>query len=148
MGSDPLHLTLRRASPDDAAFITNLRNALAAYFLSPVPATVERTRTMLGESQTFIAECEGHPVGTFAFYDVQFGRAEFGRFMVLPEEQGKGIGKWVLEAAIWRARGFGLRHLILTVRKDSKAAITNLYTRYGFCTILEEETHVLMRRLL
>lgn len=147
MVSKASNLTLRRASPDDAAFITGLRNTLAPYFLSPVPATVERTLTMLGESQTFIVERGSHPVGTFSFYDVRLGHAEFGRFMILLEEQGRGIAKWVLVEAIRRAREFGLRYLMLTVRRDNKQAIS-IYERHGFISILEKESHILMRRVL
>lgn len=147
MVSGASNLTLRRANPDDAAFLTGLRNTLSPYFLSPVPATVERTLTMLNESQTFIVERDSRPVGTFSFYDVRFGRAEFGRFMVLLEEQGKGIAKWVVEEAIRRACEFGLRRLILTVRRDNKQAI-GIYETHDFVVILEEESHILMGRVL
>lgn len=147
MASDPSGLRLRLANNSDAAFLVGLRNALASYFISQGPATEERTKKMLAESQTFVVEREGHSVGAFSFYDVQGGQAEFGRFMVLPEEQGKGIGEWVLAGAIWRAKGFGIRQLILTVRKDNDTAIS-LYAAHSFVPFREEEGYIIMRRVL
>jgi ribosomal protein S18 acetylase RimI-like enzyme len=147
MASDPSNLTLRLANNGDAAFLADLRNALAPYFISQGSATEELTKVLLAESQTFMVIQGFRLVGAFSFYDVQDGQAEFGRFMVLPEEQGKGIGQWVLEEAIHRAWGFGIRQLILTVRKDNDMAI-GLYAACGFSPIREEEGYVVMRRVL
>lgn len=144
---DPSSLQLRLANNSDAAFLAGLRNALASYFISQGPATLGRTLTMLGESQTFVVEQGGRSVGAFAFYNVQNGQAEFGRFMVLPSEQGKGIGRWVLEEAIRRAWGFGIRQLVLTARKANDTAI-DIYATCGFSPIQEEEGYIVMRRIL
>jgi ribosomal protein S18 acetylase RimI-like enzyme len=50
---------------------------------------------------------------------------------VAPQHRGRGIGHALMEAAISRARGLGLRQVYLSANSSSRAAI-NLYETYGF----------------
>lgn len=59
--------------------------------------------------------------------------AELGDIAVLPESRGRGLGRWLLEAALAEAARRGARTVYLEVRESNTAA-RRLYERAGFDT--------------
>lgn len=147
MESEASSLRLRRSNSDDVTFLTNLRNDLAPYFISQVAATEEKTRTLLAESRTFVAEQEGQSIGAFSLYDIRGDTAMFGRFMLLPEKQRNGLGRRMLMTALGIARSLQLRTLRLTVREGNVAAI-GLYTACGFALTQGNPEYLVMEKSL
>ena len=123
--------SVRRATLADVEFLVALRNQLAVHFLNPRPATVEKTMELLADSQTWMLELDGRRAGTFALYKFDGHAMEFGRFMIAPEYQYRGLGKLALETAIAEAKELGTKRLHLLVKDNSSAAI-HLYIRFGF----------------
>jgi len=147
MVSEVSTLRLRPAAARDVPFLVDLRNALASSFLSQFPATQAKTLRLLATSGTYIIERDGKPVGSFALYNVQGTKAEFGRFMVAPDAQGNGVGSWALERALEKVREQRIRRLELTVREDNAEAI-NLYSKHGFSPVRRGPGYAVMRRSL
>lgn len=81
----------------------------------------------------FLIEAEGRPVGTIALYDVApDGReAEWGRFVVAPEDRGRGLGRRALGLLLAYARALGIRVLRCDVLASNEAPRA-LYRDLGF----------------
>ena len=124
-------LRLRPAEVGDAEWLADLRNRLADHFLSPEPATAERTVQLLDDSRTYVLEVDGRLVGSWALYRQRGDRIEFGRFMLEPRLRRNGFGRLMLEYAIEQARELGARRLQL-VTKSSNRAAHSLYDEMGF----------------
>lgn len=77
-----------------------------------------------------VAELAGRVVGYAALWFVT-DEAELGDLAVLPEERGRGIGRWLLDRAMEEAAGRGARQLYLEVRESNEAA-RRMYERAGF----------------
>jgi GNAT superfamily N-acetyltransferase len=112
-----------------------------------MPATRAKTLRMLATSETYIINHDGQRIGTFALYDFRQGKADFGRFMVIPGEQGNGVGDWAMQKAIKWAVARGLRRLELLVREDNAVAV-DLYTRHGFFPVRRGPGYSVMRKSL
>jgi ribosomal protein S18 acetylase RimI-like enzyme len=85
----------------------------------------------------------GKPVGTIAV--TQLGnQGHIATFGVIPSFQRKGIGSLLMERAIDHAWHSGLRTIDLMVRAENPQAI-GIYKRFGFQTIPEQTTVVLLR---
>ena len=63
---------------------------------------------------------------------------------VLPEYQGKGIGKAMMKALLEKSEDFGLTEIFLTVDKENISAI-KLYQQHKFLTIEEGVASLKMR---
>jgi RimJ/RimL family protein N-acetyltransferase len=93
-------VTLRRATPDDAAFLLELvsdddtRPFLSGRAADDVAAQIERSQSEPDDFGWFVVECEGEPAGCVAFHRVseQHGIAEGGRFVIHPRFRGRGLG--------------------------------------------------------
>jgi ribosomal protein S18 acetylase RimI-like enzyme len=78
----------------------------------------------------FMAEVEGRPVG-FIFSRIWGNVGWFGTFSVLPEYQGRGIGKQLITASINFLRRSGVRVIGLETMPESPDNL-GLYTKMGF----------------
>jgi RimJ/RimL family protein N-acetyltransferase len=81
----------------------------------------------------FVIEAEGTAVGAIALYDLAAdGRAaEWGRFVIAPEQRGRGWGRRSLALLIDHARALGVRDLHCEVLAGNAVA-AGLYARLGF----------------
>jgi ribosomal protein S18 acetylase RimI-like enzyme len=79
---------------------------------------------------TFVAEVEGELAG-FLSYSVENERMNLVMLNVLPEYQGRGVGRALLEAAVELARGDGLERVVVATSNDDLPAL-GLYQRRGF----------------
>ncbi|HKD78667.1 MAG TPA: GNAT family N-acetyltransferase [Candidatus Angelobacter sp.] len=120
-------LTIRKATPADAALMLRFIRGLAEYEREPqaVIATEEGLiRDGFGPQPKFrclIAEWDSHPAG-FAFFHYNYStwRGQPGLYLedlfVLPEMRGKGIGKALLQTLAQIALEedcYGLRWMVL-----------------------------------
>lgn len=81
-----------------------------------------------------VAEVEGEDVGCGGIRSLGDGRFEVKHVWVLPEAQGRGLGRALLEELVARARSFGGTELVL----DTNASLTaagRLYRSSGFVEI-------------
>jgi RimJ/RimL family protein N-acetyltransferase len=81
----------------------------------------------------FVIEVDGRPVGTISLYDPSpDGReAEWGRFVVAPEERGRGWGRRALSLLLEYARSARIRGLRCDVLASNEAPRA-LYRDLGF----------------
>ena len=82
------------------------------------------------------------PVG-FAGYECDYkeaGTCKLHKIYLLPETQGKGLGKMLLHAVVERAKAAGQHRLLLNVNRYNKAL--NFYRSYGFEIIAEEDIDI------
>lgn len=85
-----------------------------------------------------LAKEEGNFLG-FAAYQINCkteGKTKLHKIYVLPETQGKGIGKLLLQEVENRALLHGNTHLFLNVNKYNKAI--DFYKSQGFVVVLDE----------
>ncbi len=82
------------------------------------------------------------PVG-FAGYECDYkeaGSCKLHKIYLLPETQGKGMGKMLLNAVVEKAKEAGQRRLLLNVNRYNKALA--FYRNYGFAIIAEEDIDI------
>ena len=142
-GSTP---SIRPASPDDIPVIVQLATriwrvhypgiifpAQIEYMLATMysPARIAAEMSDAGITW-FLAEQDGIPVGFAAvgLTDEDLV-AKLHKLYVLPEKQGCGIGRALLNAALAKAGAMGNDRLILAVNKRNTTAIA-AYRKWGF----------------
>lgn len=89
--------------------------------------------------QVFLLVKEEENFLGFAAYQINCkteGKTKLHKIYVLPETQGKGIGKLLLQEVENRARLHGNIHLFLNVNKYNKAQ--EFYKIQGFVVVLDE----------
>lgn len=101
----------------------------------------EVTRERLGRGEAFVAELDGRLVGTVTLippgvlsgheWYAKPGVAVFGQFGVLPELQGDGIGRRLMDAVEARATELGASELACDTAEGATHLI-EMYTRRGY----------------
>ena len=74
------------------------------------------------------------PVGCVAYKGVQAGKAEIKRLYVLPSTQGKGYGRYLMEAVIKQVRAEQVYDTIW-LETAERFGLTNFYQDLGFQAI-------------
>src|SRR5207247_2537544 len=91
--------------------------------------------TLLAERQYYLTDAGGDAIGTgTAWFNDNFQGEKFGRvhrLAVLPEHQGRGLGKALLTTFCRRLRELGHERAYLSTETVRLAAI-GLYLRFGF----------------
>jgi ribosomal protein S18 acetylase RimI-like enzyme len=156
---------IRDALPGELAAIGDLR--VTAYvadgFLAPTSGYAPRLRALgtQGDGSVLVAVTQDAPagppgagrqtaagqiVGTIMLQlpphagEIVTGpdEAEIRALAVAPGTQGQGIGRALLEEALRRAAGRGVRHLLLSTKPEMHAA-HRLYERAGFRRLPERD---------
>lgn len=99
-------------------------------------------RQLVEEGHLFlIAEDEEEPVG-FADYSLiaEPGVYKLNKIYVLPELQGKGVGKAMLDFILGEIKSLDATELQLNVNRHNKARV--FYERMGFNVIREEDIDI------
>ena len=74
---------------------------------------------------------DGYPIATCRFYEISPDSVSLGRVVVLPEYQGKNIGRMAVEQAeIW-IRECGYKKIEI----DSRTVAVKFYEKLGFSTV-------------
>ena len=141
---------IRDARPGELAEAGQLR--VTAYrsggFLSPssqYAATLAALGTA-GDGQVLVAVDDGQLLGTVMLQPwphagqlvTEQDEDEIRALAVDTDGQGRGIGRALLHAAIHRAAGTGVRHLVLFTQTDMVAA-HHLYEQAGFGRLPERD---------
>ncbi len=79
----------------------------------------------------FLAKLNDKIIGTAGLSKEHEGEFELIKMGVVPEHQGKGISKMLLEKCIDKAKEIGAKRLILYSNSQLQRAI-KLYSKYGF----------------
>lgn len=153
ISSHDIEPRIRRANPDDAQEITSLlqgayRRAAAegGFRFSAADQKSDKTRLIIEENTTFVAETNGRPVGTITLYDPRNQKnkhaddpeilqrtttAEFGLFGIDSAHRKTTLGKRLLERIEEAAEEDGqIEHLGLVTAKGSR--LQRYYSRLGF----------------
>lgn len=94
----------------------------------------------LSKGHTFLVATEENTELGFAGFELNYAEgptAKLHKLYLLPEAQGKGLGKTLLLEVAQRARVAGQKKLQLNVNKYNRQAI-DFYLRMGFVTLREE----------
>lgn len=104
------------------------------------PASLKRQMTV-EQHHFLLAELGEEPVG-FAAYSriIEPSTFKLHKLYVLPQIQGKGLGKTLLENVEEAVRNAGGTHLHLNVNRHNKARM--FYERLGFSIIDEEDIDI------
>ncbi|GAB3902062.1 GNAT family N-acetyltransferase [Larkinella knui] len=95
---------------------------------------------MTNENQVFILAYRDQKLTGFAAYSRNASddeRFKLHKIYVLPSEQGKGTGRFLLEEVMRRCRAAGGNRLSLNVNRYNKAR--QFYERLGFVVVREED---------
>lgn len=98
-----------------------------------------------------VLEDDGRIVGSVGVFRVDDRTCELRKMYLLPEFQGLGIGRLLLEAALEAARHLGFAEMVLETNAKLEAA-RRMYERYGFeacsCQHLSPRCDLAMRKVL
>ena len=108
---DLSHLTIRSATNDDRERVAELVfGVLAEYGLEPDPETTDADlqdieANYLQRGGLFeVIEDGGNMLGSVGLYPINKTTCELRKMYFIPSARGLGLGKYVLESAIARAR--------------------------------------------
>jgi GNAT superfamily N-acetyltransferase len=74
------------------------------------------------------------PVGCVAYHPIQAGKAEIKRLYVLPSTQGKGYGRYLMDAVIQQIRTEDVYDAVW-LDTDARLALGAFYEKLGFQSI-------------
>lgn len=113
-------------------------NILAEFGLQPDPEStdadlngIEGNYIHSGGLFELIEDKKGNLLGTVGLYPLDKVTCELRKMYFVPQARGIGLGRYVLERAVSRAREFGFKAVVLETAGVLKEAI-RLYTRFGF----------------
>jgi putative acetyltransferase len=135
---DLSHLTIRSATNDDRERVAELVfGVLAEYGLEPDPETTDADlqdieANYLQRGGLFeVIEDGGNMLGSVGLYPVNKTTCELRKMYLIPSARGLGLGKYVLERAIARARALDFEQIVLETSSKLVAA-NQLYNKFGF----------------
>jgi putative acetyltransferase len=133
------HLTIAPAplsSPAAKALIARLNAELTERYPSPEDRHFELSEEQVaGTSGVFVvAALDGEPVGCGALRRLDDATGELKRMFVAPQTRRLGVGRGLLAELERRARGLGLRRLVLETGVRQHEAMA-MYERAGYTQI-------------
>lgn len=151
--SENLNIVIRKATKDDIPIIHALAHATwpTAYneILSPDQLNYMLEQIYSGTSlqnqfdnnhQFLIAEENKKAVAFASYSKLKDGIFKLQKIYALPAEQGKGIGKILINHIIQKIKHEGATALLLNVNRNNKAK--QVYEHLGFKVISEEDIDI------
>lgn len=114
------------------------------YWFMRLPWSYAEWQAYVGQPgfETWYGAWHGTPVGYFELQLQADGAVEIASFGLLPQFVGRGLGGWLLTAAVQRAWAMGAGRVILhTCTLDSPHALGNYQAR-GFRPVAEETEEI------
>lgn len=111
-----------------------------SYMLETIYSAKTMRKSILECSQRFLLLLEDGVAHGFASYgDWQEERRawKIHKLYVLPECQGRGLGKKLIDEILARAASAGIKRVVLNVNRNNPAF--HFYIRYGFSVLREED---------
>jgi GNAT superfamily N-acetyltransferase len=141
-------VTLRKAGPNDREFAYWVKQAAFREYVEEVWGWDEDEQRQLREqrfgAQDFrVIDVAGTDVGGMAVVVARDG-VTVNQLFLLPEHQGKGIGRQCMVLVLEEARQLGVPARLRVLKVNPRALA--LYQRLGFMRTGETETHDLMER--
>src|SRR5687768_15344393 len=133
------HLKIRSATNDDCERVAELVfGVLAEFGLESDPDTTDADlldieANYLGRGGLFgvIEDAHANLLGSFGLYPINKTTCELRKMYFIPSVRGFGLGKYVLQLAIMRAKKLGFKEIVLET--SSKLITANhLYRQFGF----------------
>ncbi|MHC4713751.1 MAG: GNAT family N-acetyltransferase [Planctomycetota bacterium] len=139
-------LTLRKAGPNDSEFAYGVRKAAYSEYVQQAGGWDDVEQRRLHErrfrTQDFrVINVGGEDVGIMSVV-VSADCLKVNQLFVLPQHQGRGIGRRCMRLAMERARRRGLPVRLRVMKVNPRARA--LYERLGLVRIGETDTHDLM----
>jgi GNAT superfamily N-acetyltransferase len=141
-----LSIAIRPANTDDGPALQDIERRAGARFreigmpevADDEPASVEKLADYAREGRAWVAiDASGPPVG-YVLVDVLDGCAHVEQVSVLPEQQGKGVGRALLDHV--KAWGTGEGHRAVTLSTFSDVPWNRpLYEHLGFRVLAEDD---------
>lgn len=133
------HLTIRPATNNDRQRVTEIVfGVLAEFGLQPDPETtdadlqdIEGNYIERGGFFEVIEDGEKNILGSFGIFPIDDETCELRKMYFIPNARGLGLGKYVMQRTIARARALGFKKIVLETSSKLIAA-NRLYTRFGF----------------
>ena len=130
---------LRPANNKDCEKVADLvYGILEEYNLKPDPAStdadikdIESSYFDRGGTFCVLEAQDGSIIGAYGLYPMDEQTCELRKMYLDKAHRGKGLGKFLLEDALSKARKFGFESMILETASVLKEAIA-LYKSYGF----------------
>jgi putative acetyltransferase len=130
---------LRRASNADGPAVTNLvYGILEEYGLKPDPgatdadlADIEKSYFERGGTFFVLEDHEGSIIGAYGLYPIEGQTCELRKMYLRKSHRGMGLGKFLLDSALAKAKELGFNTVTLETASVLKEAIA-LYESYGF----------------
>src|SRR5262249_34975578 len=140
-------LLLRPRQPSDDAFLQRLSLRLfSAYSVNPDRATASMVDER--DAVTMVAELGGAPVGFFVVAFQRYPRAfvpwqpaalaRLNAIGVVPEQHGRGVGRFLLDEAEALARDGGAVSMTL-MTADTNARARRLFSSAGYLTLYMQQ---------
>lgn len=133
------HLAIRPATNDDRERVAELVfGVLAEFGLKADPETtdadlqdIEANYPRRGGLFEVIEDGHSNLIGSFGLYPIDKTTCELRKMYFIPSARGSGLGRYVLERTIARARELGFKHIVLETSSKLIAA-NRLYSQFGF----------------
>ncbi len=141
-------VTLREATPADKEFAYRVKKAAFKEYVEQVWGWEEADQRKLhdrrfrAEDFTVIA-LNNVDIGTM-YVTLEPDCVQVHQIYILPEHQGRGVGRTCMGMVMDWARGLGLPVRLRVLKVNPRAG--ELYERLAFSVTSETETHLLMER--
>ena len=113
------------------------------YMLDTIYAEAVLKNLIESGAQTFLLLTDSRGIRGFAAYGIRKEEREvfkLHKLYVLPEDHGKGYGRFLIKEVARRVKEEGGKALDLNVNRHNPA--TNFYSKLGFKTIREEDVPI------
>ena len=148
-----INLTIEKATEKDIPLIQDITNQVwpetykaiitagqITYMLNMMYSTASLQKQM-NDGHTFILVKDGDACVAFASYaPVKENVYKLHKIYALADQQGKGIGRFIINHIIKEIKPAGATTLQLDVNRNNKAK--GFYEKLGFKVIEEKDTHI------
>ncbi|MGD8171900.1 GNAT family N-acetyltransferase [Vibrio sp. TRT 21S02] len=139
--------TVRPAKVSDYSFLFELKKAAEFPVIEQVFGWNEQDQRVIHarewqEDRPTIIEVEGKAVGSY-LWKISEEQCYLGRFFILPEYQGRGLGSDVLSQLLTEADRLGVPTTLCYLQGNR---VAKLYQQFGFSKNSEDDAFVYMKR--
>ena len=133
-----MNIEYRKAEKSDAKVLVDIYNdSFYSDYIryGECPAygrTIEQMEQSIADFPKFLIICDNRPVGCISCKETEKGTYEVGCLCVIPEFQGQGIGKKLVEAVIKRIKDDMKPGYIVNLNLNSAKGKEPFYAKLGF----------------
>lgn len=131
-------MDVRSANDNDSNGIKSVVfQVLKEYGLEPDSGTTDKDLDTIEDSYHKnngffgVIENSGKIVATVGIYKIDNDTCELRKMYALPSQRGKGLGKYLMQFSIKKAKELGYKRIVLETATPLKEAVS-LYKKFGF----------------